>query len=141
MGNSEYSFLKQWFTFTYSSDNTTDLIYSCTNNHYIHNWLKECGYTSFKNEIKVEDLDLLTTALNNSVNMIPDEFETNFPDEYISGYSLWNMDSIKYWSSSYEYTLHAKEQMSKLFEGLWEVEENIRQGVVGILEYHIYYSH
>ena len=88
MGNSEYSFLKQWFTFTYSSDNTTDLIYSCTNNHYIHNWLKECGYTSFKNEIKVEDLDLLTTALNNSVNMIPDEFETNFPDEYISGYSL-----------------------------------------------------
>ena len=31
--------------------------------------------------------------------------------------------------------------MSKLFEGLWDVEENIRQGAEGVLEYHIYYNH
>jgi len=103
--------------------------------------LEEHGYTSFKNVIKVEDLDLLITALNESVNMIPYEFEENFPDEYINHYSLWDMDVGNYWPSEYEYTLHAKEQMKLLFEGLWEVDYNIKKGGTGVLEYHIYYSH
>ena len=50
------------------------------------------------------------------------------------------MDNDKYWSI-FEYTPHAKLQMSKLFEILWEVEENINGGIVGVLEYHIYYNH
>ena len=103
--------------------------------------MEERGYTSFENEIKFEDLDSLTTALNDSVNMIPSEFEKNFPDEYIIDYSLWNMDISKYWSSSFEYTNHAKEQMSELFENLWNVETNLNSGVVGVLKYYIYYFH
>ena len=54
MGNSKHSFLKQWFTFTYLKDNTVDMFYSCTNNHYIQGWLEEQGYTSFENIISKE---------------------------------------------------------------------------------------
>jgi hypothetical protein len=141
MGNEKYSFLKQWFTFTYTTNNSTDLIYSCTNNHYIHSWFEEHGYTSFKNVIRKDDLDLFIHALNESSNMKPDSFDTYFPDNYVKYYSLWDMDSKKHWTSVMLYKEHVKEQMSILFDTLWETQYMIEDGTEGVLEYHIYYSH
>ncbi len=54
MGNPKYSFLKQWFTFI-SEDCVTDLVYSCTNNHYVHSLLEGYGYTSFENFLSLVD--------------------------------------------------------------------------------------
>ena len=141
MGNEKYSFLKQWFTFTFDRDNTTTLIYACTNNHYIHTWLEEHGYNSFKNTMSKEDLDLFIQALNESSNMIPDEFDVHFPEEYINCYSLWDMDGKKHWYNISEYREHAKEQMSVLFENLCDIQLMIEDGTEGVLEYNVYYSH
>ena len=141
MGNSKHSFLKQWFTFTYKNDNTTDLIYSCTNNHYIQGWLEERGYTEFCNELSEEDLEEFIIALNESSNMVPDTFEENFSEEYIDGYSLWDMDNKRSWKDVSDYRTHAKEQMCELFERLYEYEDRLENGVEGILKYHIFYTH
>ena len=141
MGNEKYSFLKQWFTFTFDSNKTTTLIYSCSNNHYIHTWLEEHGHTSFKNTMSKEDLDLFIHALNESVNMIPGDFDVHFPEEYVKYYSLWDMDGKKHWSNISEYREHAKEQMGVLFENLWDFVLMIEHGTKGVLEYHMHYIH
>ena len=141
MGNSKHSFLKQWFTFTYLKDNTVDMFYSCTNNHYIQGWLEEQGYTSFENIISKEHLDTFINALNESSNMIPDDFDKYFPDKYIENYSLWDMDNVKHWNNVEEYREHIKEQMSKLLENLLYYQEVIENGYEGVLKYNIYYSH
>jgi hypothetical protein len=141
MGNEKYSFLKQWFTFTFDRDKSTMLIYACSNNHYIHTWLEEHGYVSFKNTMSKDDLDLFIHALNESSNMIPDDFSVYFPDEYVKCYSLWDMDRKTHWSDISSYREHAKEQMSVLFENLWDVQNMIEHGTKGVLEYHMYYSH
>ena len=96
MGNSKHSFLKQWFTFQYHSDKSIELLYSCTNNHYIHEWFEARGYTSFVNIMSTEDLDLFITALNESGNMVRDDsFYEYFPES--ENYTLWNMDKSEYW--------------------------------------------
>ena len=137
----KYSFLKQWFTFTFNND-TTDFIYSCTNNHYIHTWLEEHGYTSFKNELSTKDLDLFLQALNESSNRFPpDDFDIYFPEEYIEDYSLWNMDKTGYWDSIEEYREHAKKQMETLFNRLWALSQDSNNEIImGVLKYHIYYN-
>ena len=138
----KYSFLKQWFTFTFNND-TTDFIYSCTNNHYIHTWLEEHGYTSFKNELSTKDLDLFLQALNESSNRFPpDDFDIYFPEEYIEDYSLWNMDIGHYWSGVKEYREHAKKQMEILFNKIYDIsQDEINGPTKGVLNYHIYYNH
>jgi hypothetical protein len=136
MGNSKHSFLKQWFTFTYPKDNTVDMFYSCTNNHYIHGWLEDHGCTSFENVISKEHLDNFINALNESSNMIPGDFDKYFPDKYIENYSFWDMDNVKHWVDIKEYQEHTKEQMSKLLEHLFNYQE-----INGTLKYNIYYSH
>ena len=65
----KYSFLKQWFTVSYD-DKSVDLIYSMTNNHYVHGWLEERGYYNFENIITKDDLDIFLTALNESSNTV-----------------------------------------------------------------------
>ena len=139
MGNSKHSFLKQWFTFTYS-DGSTDLLYSCSNNHYIHSWLEERGYNSWVNVLTLKDYNFFIQALNESTNMIPDIFESHFSDSYIENYSLWNMERCSYWSSVYDYKLNVKKEMETLFERLYEFDDDIENGN-GVLEYHIYYGH
>ena len=69
MDNSKFKFLKQWFTFTFN-DNKTDLVFSCSNNHYIHDWMEEHGYNKFENTLSTEDLDLFLRALNESMILI-----------------------------------------------------------------------
>ena len=100
-------FIKQWFTFTFKKDNVTNLLYSCSNNHYIHNWLEERGYTDFENTISEEDLDNFVTVLNESSNMIPDCFDTHFPEEHKFNFNKQIVIDNK---------KHSKEQMSELFE-------------------------
>jgi hypothetical protein len=75
MGNPKYSFLKQWLTFTWDRDCTTDMVWNCTNNHYLHTWLENRGYTEFENVISKKDLDDLVQSINQSVNEIPPIFE------------------------------------------------------------------
>ena len=141
MGNSKHSFLKQWFTFTYDKDNTADMFYSCTNNHYIHGWLEEHEYTSFENVISKEDLDSFIQALNESTNMIPDDFDKYFPEKYIENYTLWDMDNVKNWKNVRDYREHTKEQMEELFEHLFYFQETLERGHEGVLKYNIFYSH
>jgi hypothetical protein len=141
MGNEKYSFLKQWFTFTFKKDNSTTLIYSCTNNHYIHTWFENHELTNFKNIMSKEILDCFIHAINESSNMIPSDFDKYFPDDYVKYYSLWDMDNQKHWSSLFSYRENCKEQMSKLFDNLWEIHNMIEDGTEGILKYHIYYTH
>ncbi len=139
MGNEKYSFLKQWFTFTFSNKNTTELIYSCTNNHYIHTWFEEHGYTDFENVISLEVYDKFIHSINESSNMIPDNFDEHFPDNYISHYSLWNMDLGNHWRNKKDYKEHAKEQMEIIFNKLWEYNDYMEDGTKGVLKYHIFY--
>lgn len=139
MGNSKHSFLKQWFTFTFS-DGSTDLLYSCSNNHYIHSWLEERGYSSWINVLNLKDYNLFIQALNESTNMIPDIFEEHFPDNLMKNYTLWNMETGHYWSNVSEYREYCKAEMEKLFERLYEFDDDIEKSN-GILEYHIYYGH
>ena len=95
----------------------------------------------FKNTMSKEDLDVFIQALNESINMIPGEFDVYFPGEYVKYYSLWDMDRKTHWSDISSYREHAKEQMSVLFENLWDVSNMIEYGTKGVLEYHMYYSH
>jgi hypothetical protein len=117
------------------------MFYSCTNNHYIHEWLEEHGYNSFENILSKEDLDSFINALNESSNMIPDDFDKYFPERYIKNYTLWDMDNVKHWNNVREYREHTKEQMEKLFEHLSYVQEMLEEGYVGVLKYNIFYSH
>lgn len=135
------SVLKQWFSFTYEDTGKTNLIYYCTNNHYIHTWLERHGYTEFKNIISDKDLESFICDLNESSNSHEDDFDTYFPPDYIGGYTLWNMDVRKYWRSVSEYKDHVKVQMCDLFDNLWEVNDMIEDGVKGRLEYNIYYNY
>lgn len=128
MGN----FIKQWFTFTFKKDNITNLLYSCSNNHYIHNWLEERGYTDFENTMSEEDLDNFLTVLNESANMIPDCFDTHFPEEQKINFNKQIVIDNK---------KHCKEQMSELFESLWDIQDMIEDGTEGILKYNVYYRH
>jgi len=139
MGNSKHSFLKQWFTFKFEDD-STNLLYSCTNNHYIHSWFERSGHTSFTTVLDLKDYDLFIQAINESTNMIPDDFNTHFPDYFIEDYSLWNMDTCEYWNNVSEYREHCKSEMEKLFDILCDYNEDMENGS-GILTYHIYYSH
>ena len=135
----KYSFLKQWFTFTFNDDNKTDLIFSCSNNHYIHTWLEKHGYTSFENIISPKDLDLFLQALNESINKF--DFDIYFPEEYIEDYSLWNMDIGHYWSGVEDYREHAKKQMEILFNKIYDIsQDEINGPTKGVLNYHIYYN-
>jgi len=141
MPPSKYSFLKQWFTFTWDNDNTTDLVWSGTNNHYLHSWLENRGYTSFENVISKKDLDNLIQALNESTNEIPPIFKKHFPDEYVKNYSLWDMDNIRTWRSLEDYREHTEQQMEKIFEGLFYYQDSLDDGYEGVLKYNIYYGH
>jgi len=140
MGNEKYSFLKQWFTFTLD-DESTDLVYTCTNNHYIHTWLEKHGYTDFENIISKKDFDLFIQALNESSNFIPDDFDIHFPEKFIENYSLWNMDLSDYWESKIEYRKHIKEQIDKLFDKLFYYQEHLDNGGKGMLKYNIFYNY
>ena len=42
--------------------------------------MEEHGYTSFKNILSTGDLDLFLHALNESSNMIPDDFDSHFSE-------------------------------------------------------------
>jgi hypothetical protein len=141
MGNSKYRFLKQWFTFTYDKDNTVDMFYSCTNNHYVHRWLEEHGCSEFDNIISKELLDSFIYALNESSNMVPDDFDKYFPEHFIENCTLWDMDNVKYWNSVREYREHIKKEMVKLLENLFYFQEIFKDGYTGVLKYNIYYSH
>jgi hypothetical protein len=135
---SKYSFLNQWFTFTYSNDKSDNLIYSCTNNHYINEWMEKHGYTEFKNTLSTVDLDLFIHDLNESSNMVEDFFDDYFPE--ISNYTL--MDKSSNWSDIGEYRFYSKEQMKLLFNKIWEVsQDSNNETTVGFLTYHNYYSH
>ena len=134
-------FLKQWFTFTYSNDNSENLIYSCTNNHYIHGWFEEHGYSSFRNYLSKYDLDLFINDLNESGNLASDDFSDYFPDSYILSYSLWDMETASYWKNIKHYRAHAKHQTGILVDKLFEIQQSIEHGWSGVLEYHIYYHH
>ncbi len=140
MPPSKYSFLKQWFTFTWDMDNTTDLVWSGTNNHYLHTWLENRGYTSFENVIAKKDLDNLIQALNESTNEIPPIFQEHFPDEYVKNYSLWDMDNTRTWRSLEDYREHTEQQMEKIFEGLFYYQDSLDDGYTGTLKYNIYYN-
>ncbi len=133
-------FLKQWFTFTYSNDNSVNLIYSCTNNHYIQGWFESHGYDSFNNILSKIDLKLFIHELNESGNLAKDDFSYYFPDSYITDYSLWDMDKNKFWNIKL-YREHAKYQTSILVDKLFEIQNSIEHGWTGFLEYHIYYDH
>jgi hypothetical protein len=141
MPPSKYSFLKQWFTFTWDMDNTTDLVWSGTNNHYLHTWLETHGYDLFENVISKDDLDDLVQAINESVNEIPPIFEEHFPDEYVENYSLWNMETGHSWRSLDEYREYTKEQMEKMLEQLVYFQDSLDDGYEGVLKYNIYYNH
>ena len=140
MPSSKNSFLKQWFTFTWGMDDTKDLIWSCTNNHYLHTWLENRGYTSFENVIAKKDLDDLVQAINESVNEIPPIFEEHFPDEYVKNYSLWNMETGNSWRSVDEYRDYIKEQMEKMLEQLVYFQDSLDDGYEGVLKYNIFYN-
>jgi len=96
------------------------------------------GYNKFKNTLSTEDLDLFIRALNESSNMIPDDFDLYFSEN--ENYTLWNMDIGHYWSDVEEYREHAKEQMETLFNRLWEVsQDSNNKTTMGVLKYNIYY--
>jgi hypothetical protein len=141
MGNSKYSFLKQWLTFTWDRDGTTDMVWNCTNNHYLHTWLENRGYTEFENVISKKDLDDLVQAINQSVNEIPPIFEEHFPDSFVDNYSLWNMDIQKHWCSLDDYRDYIKDQMEKMMEPLVYFQDSLDDGFEGVLKYNIYYNH
>ena len=128
-------FIKQWFTFTFKKDNVTNLLYNCSNNHYIHNWLEERGYTDFENIMSKEDLDKFLNVLNESSNMIPDCFDTHFPVE-----ENFNFNKKTNFNFNKQINL-SKEQMSELFESLWDIQDMIEDGIEGILKYNVYYVH
>ena len=139
MVNPKYSFLKQWFTFI-SEDGVTDLVYSCSNNHYIHSLLEGYGHTSFENFLNLVDYNKLIQALNESTNMIPDQFEKHFPDSFIENYSLWNMKTRHHWDSVNNYKIEVKKEMGELFENLWYFN-NLMEKNIGILKYNIHYTY
>ena len=142
MGKSKNSFLKQWFTFKFSEDNSSELMYSFTNNHYIQGWMEAHGYTEFKNEIKLEDMDKFIFEINEIYDNSEVTFNKYFPEKYIEEYSLWNLEKKDYWYSLDEYKEHVKEEMSKLFDNLWENWDNLENGnVEGTFEYNMYYNH
>jgi hypothetical protein len=58
MTSSTCSYINQWFTFTYNHDKSTELLYSFTNNHYIHTWFEQNGYTEFENILKTENFKI-----------------------------------------------------------------------------------
>jgi hypothetical protein len=126
------SFLKQWFTFTYKKNGVTNLLYYCKNNHYIHSWLEHRGYTEFENTVSKSDLDDFITSLNDSINMIPDCFDINFPASYIEGYNLEGKTFVK------SYREHCQGEMSVLFDILWDIQAMLEDGAEGIFRYHIY---
>ena len=135
----KYSFLKQWFTVSYD-DKSVDLIYSMTNNHYVHGWLEERGYYNFENIITKDDLDIFLTALNESSNTVY-SFDDYFSKVYIDNYTLWDIDKSDYWSSVEDYQKHVKLQMCYIFDELWDVNKTIESGISCILKYHVYYGH
>jgi hypothetical protein len=137
MENPKFKFLKQWFTFTFNDDNKTDLVFNCSNNHYIHDWMEEHGYNKFKNTLSTEDLDLFIRALNESSNMIPDDFDLHFSEN--ENYTLWNMEIGHYWSDVEEYREHAKEEMETLFNRLNLSQDSNNETTMGVLKYNIYY--
>ena len=59
--------LNQWFTFKYNNNNLTDFVYSCSNNHYIDEWMAKHGYVEFTNPLTLLDLDLLIHDLNQNL--------------------------------------------------------------------------
>lgn len=134
MGPCKYSFLKQWFIITYAD--CSELLFSCKNNHYIQTWMEKHGYKLFKNELDKEGLDKFRFALIESTEIMPDEFEKHFPDEYIRDYTLWNTEKGCYWYSVEDYKKHVKKEMWELLINLQEVIEN-----KGKIEYHIFYNH
>ena len=141
MAHSKYSFLKQWFTVTWDDNKLTDMFYSCTNNHYLQGWMEERGYTAFENVLKQDDLDYLIFCLNEPWKATDDDFNKYFPEKYIKDYTLWNMDKGEYWDDAWVYRRYSRDQMSKMFDELWEVQENLDAGKTGVIKYNIYYHH
>ena len=138
MSNSKNRNLKQWFTVTFNEDNSTDLLYSCTNNHYIHTWFEKNGHTKYENVLNLKCYDSFVQAINESTNMIPDDFDKYFPCYFIEDYSLWNMDTCDYWSNVPEYREHCKAEMEKLFDILWNINDAMEESSC-ILKYNIFH--
>jgi len=137
MKKTKYNVLKQWFTFT--CDGKTDLLYFFTNNHYIHTWFENNGHTSFENVLTLKDYDLFIQAINDSTNIIPDEFDKHFPDYYVEDYSYWDPSSERYWSDTRDYRYHCQREMENLFDVLWELNDDMEEDT-GVLRYHIYHT-
>jgi hypothetical protein len=137
MKKNKYNVLKQWFTFT--CDEKTDLLYFFTNNHYIHTWFENNGHTKFENVLTLNDYDLFIQAINDSTNVIPDEFDKYFPDYFIEDYSLWDNSSDNYWSDNRAYRENCKFEMEKIFDILWDINDDM-EGHTGVLKYHIYHN-
>ena len=114
MTSSTCSYINQWFTFTYKQNQTTNLICSCTDNSYVHKWFKTRGHTALQNVLSKNDLDDFLTALNESSNAVPDNFNTYFsedPEYYIS-------DKKR----KLVYIEQVKEQMRTLFDKLFDLQ-------------------
>ena len=79
-----------------------------------------------------EDLDIFLTVLNESSNMIPDDFDKYFPEEDLVNFNKQIVIDNKN---------RSKEQMSELFERLWDIQDMIEDGTEGILKYNVYYTH
>jgi len=112
MGNlisTKSSFLKQWFVVGDGPNEEGRIIYHISNNHYIHGWLKERGYSNIKNNISFQHINELIHVLNQ-----PNFFEQHFPDRFISDYSLWDIDTDTHWYDIDTYKTHTKKQLETL---------------------------
>ena len=119
------SYLRQWFSINGKgpAENNT-LLYHCSNNHYIHNWLYEKGYNKNKNYINRQDIDELIYVLDDCNN-----FDLHFPNRLINNYTLWNMDNKTYWKDIDEYKLYIKKQNTDLLNKLNSLNEDERNNI------------
>jgi len=131
------SFYKHWFTYT-NGNNEVDLFFSCLDNYYIKGWFESRGYDSFKNTIKLSDINDFLHAINNSSKK--SHFVLDFPDEYIKGYDLYYKIHTKfhYLPDINDYKKYILKEMVELIEPLSEAIQNIETLKRGTIEYNTF---
>ena len=110
------SYLKQWIVIE-STHGNKDIYLS--NNHYLHGWFQNRGYTSIRNVVSKKDLNELIIAINDLGS-----FDIHFPESYIKNYTLWNMEKKIYWQDIQTYKLHIKKELDILNYGFLDLNED-----------------
>ena len=119
--------LKQWFIVHGKDPSQTNrIIYQFDNNYYIHNWLKERGYSENKNFILRKDIDDLIFILNkdNEVNIQFNDF---------SNYFLNYMYDETYCKDINDYKLFIKNQNMEIINKLNNLDKENKNNISYII--------